>query len=62
MLSYMEQIREAARDNPQSSSWREYDEKLRKKKAADSARPWGVIDGQLWLSILSRPVAAVLFR
>ena len=53
MLSYVEQICEAARDHPGASGWREYDEKFRIKKAADPVRPWGVIDGQLWLSIFT---------
>ena len=54
LLSYAELIREAAKDNPQSPAWREYDEKFRTKKAADPTRPWGMIDNQLWLSIFCR--------
>ena len=49
MLSYVEQTCEAARDHTGASGWREYDEKL-----------WCIyllfIDGQLWLSIFTRPL------
>ena len=55
LLAYAELIREAAKDHPHSAAWREYDEKFRSKKAADPARPWGMIDNQLWLSIFCRP-------
>ena len=57
MLAYMELIREAARDNPMSPAWREYDERFRTKKAADPARPWAMIDNQLWLLTVCRPPA-----
>lgn len=55
LLAYMELIRSAARDHPQSIAWRHYDEEFRSKREADPARPWGMIDNQLWLSHFCKP-------
>ena len=55
LLSYAELIRGAARDHPTSSGWRDYDGEFRSKKEPDPARPWGMIDNQLWLSIFCKP-------
>ena len=55
LLAYGELIREAARDHPGTSHWRDYDEQFRTRKASDPLRPWGMIDSQLWMSIFCKP-------
>lgn len=60
LLAYMELIRSAARDHP--VAWRTYDEEFRTKKAADPARPWGMIDSQLWLSHFCKPTTPAYRR
>ena len=58
LLAYGQLIRNAAKDNPGSVGWRQYDEEFRRKKAADPKRPWGMIDTQLWLTTVGKVGAA----
>ena len=54
LLQYMAIIREAANRSPPSMTWRTYDEQFRLRQAA-SPQPWGKINADLWLRIMSTP-------
>ena len=58
LLAYGELIRNAARDHPGTTHWRDYDEQFRTRKASDPLRPWGMIDSQLWMSIFCKPAVS----
>ena len=48
LLKYMSIVRLAA-SRHMGMGWKTYDEQFRMKQARNPERPWGVIDGELWL-------------
>lgn len=54
LLAYAELIRGAVA-NFLGGTWRHYDAQFRSRLEADPTHPWGVIDNQLWLTLLSKP-------
>ena len=54
LLQYVAIIREAANRSPPSMAWRTYDEQFRLRQATNP-QPWGKINADLWLRIMSMP-------